>query len=204
MNYSVEENIDFYNELNKEDDISPINTCCMLTHQPLSENYITLPCKHTFNYIPLYHEVSTKFINNHYDTKKLNNNEIKCPYCRTKYDKLLPYIEYVGIEKKHGVNWPEKESMKHMNCGWLYKSGKNKGEPCSKNGFIKGTKIYCYIHWMTVEDSLIDAWNNEMETLFKTNTIIGLKKILKNNNLLVSGTKKILVKRIIESKINYL
>lgn len=205
MNYVIEDNIDFYTELNKVDTItiSDNDNTCMLTQQPLSENYITLPCKHTFNYIPLYNEVSTKFINNQYDTIKLHNNEIKCPYCRTKYDKLLPYVEYDGIEKKHGVNWPEKESMKHMDCSWLYKSGKHKGELCSKNAYQKGKEVYCYIHWtmMNNKPNTIAAseivWNNEMENLFKSTTIIGLKQILKNNNLSVSGTKRILVERII-------
>jgi len=214
MNYKIEDNIDFYSELNKVDDSgnSGNSGICMLTHQPLSENYITLPCKHTFNYIPLYHEVSTKFIHNHYDSNKLHNNEIKCPYCRTKYDTLLPYVDYDGIEKKHGVNWPEKDSMKHMECSWLYKSGKNKGEPCRKNAYQKGTKVYCYLHWMMLNNksvtsstststSALPVWTNEMDTLFKANHIIGLKKILKNHNLPVSGTKKTLVMRIVNSNI---
>ena len=49
----------------------------------------------------------------------------------------------------------------------------------------------------------ISVWTNEMESLFKGNHIVGLKNILKNNNLPVSGTKKILVKRIINAKIIY-
>ena len=42
-----------------------------------------------------------------------------------------------------------------------------------------------------------DVWTNEMELLFKASHIIGLKKILKEKGLNVSGTKKVLVKRII-------
>lgn len=44
-------------------------------------------------------------------------------------------------------------------------------------------------------------WTNEMETLFKANTIIDLKKILKDKGLLLSGTKKTLVYRIINDRI---
>ena len=40
-----------------------------------------------------------------------------------------------------------------------------------------------------------------MESLYNANHIIGLKKILKNNNLSMTGTKKILVRRIINANI---
>ena len=81
MTYCTEGNIDFYSELTKPDtETTNEENMCMLTQQPLSENYITLPCNHKFNYIPLYHEVSTKFINNNYDSDRLYNNEIRCPY----------------------------------------------------------------------------------------------------------------------------
>lgn len=201
--------IDFNSEINKIEDEeltgSSENTC-MLTHQPLTENYITLPCNHKFNYIPLYNEVSTKFIINNYDSDKLNNNEIKCPYCRSKFNKLLPYINYEGVEKKNGVNWPEKNCMRHMDCKWVYKTGKNKGQLCSNNAYKKGTECYCYLHWnlyinknQKIEEDLI--WTNEMDKLFKSSTIIDLKKILKEKGLNLYGSKKILVKRIINNTI---
>jgi hypothetical protein len=221
MNYIIEDNIDFYKELNNEYDNEIImnnnnnnNEKCMLTHQHLTENYITLPCKHVFNYIPLYNEVCTKLLSNNYDSDKLRNNEIRCPYCRTKFDKLLPYINYDGVEKKNGINWPEKDSMKHMDCCWLYKSGKQKGQLCNKNGYQKGSEVYCYIHWIMINNSkkinkntnntetTDDEWTEEMETLYKANHIIGLKKILRDKGLLLGGTKKILVKRIIYANNN--
>ena len=209
MNYIIEDNIDFYKELKNNDDNDDKNDSkCLLTQQILTENYITLPCKHTFNYIPLYNEVCNKLVSNNYDSDKLHNNEIRCPYCRTKFDKLLPYINYDGVDKQYGVNWPEKESMKHMDCGWTYKSGKQKGELCKKNAYQKGIDIYCYIHWIMLKNknkSIITdntaIWTNEMETLFKANTIIDLKKILKDKGLLLSGTKKTLVYRIINDRI---
>lgn len=219
MNYSIQDNIDFYLELNKNEDESKVNdTSCMLTHEPLIENYITLPCKHTFNYIPLYKEVCTKLTVNTYDSDKLHNNEIRCPYCRTKYDKLLPYINYEGVDKIHGVNWPEKDCMKHMECSWICKTGKNKGQRCVKNAYIKGDECYCYLHWITVnkkknltvaniEQKHSDIkpppdeipWTNEMETLCNSTHIIGLKKMLREKGLLLTGTKKILVKRLIHA-----
>jgi len=216
MTYCTEGNIDFYSELTKLD-IDTINedTMCMLTQQPLSENYITLPCNHKFNYMPLYNEVSTKFINNNYDSDKLNNNEIRCPYCRKKFDKVLPYINYEGVERKNGVNWPEKDCMKHMDCSWAFKTGKNKGQLCSNNAYIKGNECYCYLHWNVIKNQNqiqqqkaeddVSIWTNEMETLFKASHIVGLKKILKDKGLNLTGTKKILVRRIINhSKLNYI
>lgn len=219
MNYIIEDNIDFNEqlnialnmELNMELNMNIQNdedNKCMLTYQNLTENFITLPCKHRFNYIPLYNEVCTKLASNNYDSDKLHNNEIRCPYCRTKFDKLLPYIKYNGIEKKNGVNWPEKDSMKHMNCCWAYKSGKQKGQLCNKNAYQKGTEVYCYIHWImynnknnkNIKASVVEEWTDEMEQLFKTTNIIGLKKILKEKGLSMSGTKKILVTRIINNK----
>jgi len=215
MNYIIEGNIDFYSELYKNDECNEqhtnIDNICMLTHLPLIENYITLPCKHTFNYLPLYNEVSTKLTINNYDSDKLHNNQIKCPYCRAKFEQLLPYIPiYDGVEKKNGVNWPEKDCMQHMNCGWVYKSGKNKGQKCEKNAYQCGLEVYCYIHWNIVNKNKahevvnsLSTWTNEMETLFRSKHIVDLKKILEIYHLPVSGTKKILVKRIINAKISY-
>ena len=217
MNYIIEGDIDFYAELNKKND-ELSNNICMLSHQPLTENYITLPCNHKFNYVSIYHEVCTKLVTNNYDSDKLHNNEIKCPYCRAKFNKLLPYIGcYDGVEKKNGVNCPEKDCMKHMDCMWVYKSGKNKGQKCDKIAYKQGLEIFCHVHWTIVNKNnsndannannaktdTISVWTNEMESLFKGNHIVGLKNILKNNNLPVSGTKKILVKRIINAKIIY-
>jgi hypothetical protein len=179
----------------------------MLTLQPLTDNFITLPCKHTFNYIPLYNEVCVNKIYNELDSDKLKYYQIRCPYCRTKFDKLLPYIPYDGVEKNLDVNWPEKDCMKHMDCQWIYKCGKCKGDLCGKNAYKKGLEVYCNSHWNMVNRKKdvknnvenIDIWTDEMEKLCKSNHIVGLKKMLKDMNLPVSGTKKILVKRIIEA-----
>lgn len=220
MNYIIEDNIDFYAELhkltNEENNTDTNNTdtnnsdtnnnnICMLTHLPLTENFITLPCNHTFNYIPLYNEVCTKYIYNNFESERLNDRQIKCPYCRKIYNHLLPYIPYDGVEKEIGVNWPEKDCMRHMYCQWVYKCGKNKGESCDKNAYKKDLEVYCVSHWTIVNkkkntDHLVDVWTDEMDKLCKSTHIVGLKKMLKEMNLPVSGTKKVLVKRIIDAK----
>jgi len=53
MNYIIENNVNFYDELNKELLEESINdNICLLTHVPLEQNPITLECNHKFNYIP--------------------------------------------------------------------------------------------------------------------------------------------------------
>ena len=103
MNYIIENNIDFFSELNKElsEDSNKINTkinakigeennishtenliidnkdnICLLTHLPLEENYITLCCDHKFNYIPLYNEISNQKVYNSNQKDKKCLNEI--------------------------------------------------------------------------------------------------------------------------------
>ena len=123
MKYIIEGNMDFYEELYKSlDDIDEYkNDVCLITNQPLIENYVTLDCKHKFNYIPLYREVIVQKTiglspNGYYTSHSLKRNEIKCPYCRNVQDKLLPYIEYDGVKKTYGVNYPTKMSMTSQPC----------------------------------------------------------------------------------------
>ena len=55
MNYILNNNIDFYAELNKDsDDESSDENTCLLTDLPLDKNSIKLPCSHEFNFYPLY------------------------------------------------------------------------------------------------------------------------------------------------------
>ena len=92
MNYIIENNIDFYKELNTNNSIDDLSNICLLTHQPLEQNYIKLECNHTFNYIPIYKEICRQKYskNNYLETCYLSINEIKCPYCRNINSKLLP------------------------------------------------------------------------------------------------------------------
>ena len=45
-----------------------------------------------FNYSSIYNEIiKQKTIKNYKEVQKLHKDSIKCPYCRTIQDKLLPY-----------------------------------------------------------------------------------------------------------------
>ena len=63
MNYTIDANINFFDELlkNDEEEDKTIETeCCLIMEKPLTENYITLNCNHKFNYEAIYNEVSIK------------------------------------------------------------------------------------------------------------------------------------------------
>jgi hypothetical protein len=87
---------------------------CLLSKTPLTYGHITLPCAHTFNFLPLYNEILSQKTNpillkNIYHVI-LNKNHIRCPYCRAIHaDVLLPYI--VGDKRVTGVNGPSTSCM---------------------------------------------------------------------------------------------
>lgn len=125
--YLIEGNINFYSELmnddesddntdntnithnnndNNDNNTSSVNTNahtidrCLLTNEPLDETMVALPsCGHKFNYKPLYNEIcQQKKVINSYETARLWENQIKCPYCRTICNFLLPpSSEYFGL-----------------------------------------------------------------------------------------------------------
>jgi hypothetical protein len=110
--YAIAGGIDFYEELKTPltatvDDIEIKE--CLLSKMQLTYGHITLPCSHTFNFLPLYNEILSQKTNpailkNIYHIK-LNKNHIRCPYCREIHaDVLLPYI--VGDRRVIGVNGP--------------------------------------------------------------------------------------------------
>ena len=79
---------------------------CFITNEKLEENYIKLPCNHTFNYMALYNEIInqknnwTKIKNiSHLESHKLRAYQMKCPYCRTIYDGILPYVNIEGVKR---------------------------------------------------------------------------------------------------------
>ena len=104
MNYTIENNIDFYSLLNKE--ISSSNNIidtsnntqptsnyniCLLTNLPLKDNFIKLDCSHSFNYIALYNEVtSQKKFSCPMPIFKFLNNEVEGVY-------ISSYIEYLSL-----------------------------------------------------------------------------------------------------------
>ena len=149
--YIVEDNIDFFAELNKsssnnniiidnDKDNDKSLEKCLISNKPLDKNHIKLDCNHTFNFIPLYLEIKQqKTIKNFNEIVLLKKNQLKCPYCRNIQSKLLPYynnhnesLESGIVEKLPGVNIPKKDCMWLHKCSGVFKGGPNKGMRCNK------------------------------------------------------------------------
>ena len=72
-----------FNDLLKLETEEDNNEQCLISHDILIEDNITLECGHKFNYLPLLNEVKYQKLNNNpLEYKKLKINELKCPYCR--------------------------------------------------------------------------------------------------------------------------
>jgi len=146
--YIIEGNIDFFNELNslQEDTEENSNNVCLITNELLDENYIELECGHKFNYLPLLKDVlNHKQKYNNLESKKemLYKNEMRCPYCRYKQHKLLPYMENIFADKINGVNYydPNLSVCEYCNdndnkCCYTYTFSDTDNEPikCNKHG----------------------------------------------------------------------
>jgi len=202
MNYIIEGGIDFYAELNKNNEDESKNGHCLISGQILGRNHINLPCNHKFNYVPLYLEImSQKRKYNPYNMERLMKNQIKCPYCRNVSNKLIPFVPVEeGVERVKGVNSPDSQCMDHHNCSWVFKSGKNKNSPCKKKGFETECGELCESHWKSMVRKMKPAatWTSEMEKVFNNTTVAKLKLELRAKGSKVSGRKKELVLRLFE------
>ena len=88
-------------------------------------------------------------------SSRLNINEIRCPYCRNKEVRTLPYYEELGLEKINGVNFYDpniKQIHKNEKCCYLLENTSfNPFEPESnhnikylKCGAFNTSKIIIY------------------------------------------------------------
>jgi hypothetical protein len=194
MDYIIEDDFDFYASLkqNNNEVIAIPDKQCLISHEALTYNAITLPCNHSFNYIPLYTELCL-----HKKTK------LTCPYCRTMHDKLLPFIPLPNVLKISGINYPTKMCLAGNPCQWKMTTGVNKGKSCGKNGIEDATGTYCEKHKekMNIANAPpvaapVIIWTSAMDKLYKSKTIIQLKEMLSEKKLKTTGTKKILVERL--------
>lgn len=128
-----------YEELHKNNNTN--KKCCLISNIPLKTSHIVLQCKHAFNYKPLLKEIKNQKLKNSYlETQRLKKSQIKCPYCRSIQNGILPYRN--NDEKIKYVNWPENLAYKPFKCGYIFLSGKKKNETCSKPCANK----YCLQH----------------------------------------------------------
>ena len=214
MNYIIEDNLDFKTAL--ANDLVEEQSICLISQQPLTKSHIQLSCKHTFNYKPLYKEIYVqKTVRNVYDTVRLKVNELKCPYCRSVSEQLLPYLPSEEPERKTGVNGPAKYCMPYaLPCEWQITTNmnNNKEKACTKPACYIGTASYCKTHYQKVHTKKVHtkmiptakpeiAWTPAMTTFAKSKTLIEMKQLLRLHKLTVGGNKKELVERLFTNNV---
>jgi len=165
MKYTVEGSIDFFAELYKSlDDVEnehktdTDDNLCLISNQPLTDKFVELNCKHKFNYTPLYYDIlnhKTKFNRMEGNNSTLRVTEIRCPYCRTVHDGVLPYYPELGFQKVNGVNFVDttlvtkcysSHGFSHGKCEFIMING-NTTIPCLNAYVTKlDNKTYCYYH----------------------------------------------------------
>lgn len=107
----------------------PTSDCCLISLEPLLKTSIRLSCGHAFNYSHLYEEVKRQKYNRFaYETPRLGDNQIKCPYCQTVHDYLLPPCRNYSPQNK--INSPIKWSLDTNKCNHIFARGKNQGRVC--------------------------------------------------------------------------
>ena len=115
---------------------------CLITNEPLNVFHVSLQCGHKFNYEPLYQEVLRQKgrlgIYNYHE--KIGMHQIKCPYCRTLTNHLLPCIgQHPVIKRLNGVNAPAHMCMPGIACHH---------NNCEVNAFYEhDSNPYCLRHY---------------------------------------------------------
>ena len=171
--------------------------------------------KYRFNYLSLYNEVCNQKKGSYMETTHLTIYQIKCPYCRSITNKLLPYIEHNDVTYKKGVNYPTKYCMSLYKCEWNIRTGKNKNNLCGKSAYKTEHGTYCLNHnnkcinKVTNEikiKGLESRWTKEHEQLYKKYTVLQLRELIRHyknkspsKNVILGGNKKELIDRIIVS-----
>lgn len=107
--YDIEDNINFYellkSSMDEEENDDSQEKVCLISNQPLVEPYVTMKCGHSFNYSPLFKDICSVKANNHMERHRLKANQIRCPYCRSVENHVLPYIRQPKCGRKDTVNW---------------------------------------------------------------------------------------------------
>ena len=152
IKYEIEDDLDFFAALKSmqqppsqdpdADDDDHENTC-LITNDPLNAFHVTLVCGHKFNYEPLYQEVIRQKgrlgMHNYYE--RIGMHQIKCPYCRTLTNNLLPYIGlHPTMKRLTGVNSPASMCMPGVACS-------HNDTTCGATAFYEhDSKPYCLRH----------------------------------------------------------
>ena len=168
---------------------------CLISDELLDTNYITLECKHKFNYLELYNEIVEQKTKKLLDNSKLKLNDIKCPYCRAITKNILPYFKYYNTKIIKGVNHPPDLSIKLNECQYIEKNS----ELCRKNACITKFGVLCnnHVKYNIKEEEILNNISLDVLNLYKKKTIQDLKKELRQHNIKLCGKKEDLINRLL-------
>ena len=172
-----------------------ISQKCLISDELLQNNYITLECKHKFNYLELYNEVVEQKTKKMLDNSKLKLNEIKCPYCRNITKTILPYFKYYNTKIIRGVNNPQELSIKLNECQYIEKNS----DLCRKSACTTKFGTFCNNHlkYNIKEEEILSNVSLDVLNFYKKKTIQDLKKELREHNIKLCGKKEELINRLI-------
>ena len=106
---------------------------CMISGQQLDNTKTTLPCAHSFNYIPLLNDLIS------YSVTHGRRNHIQCPYCRTLTYATIPYRPDIVSTRKVSVNLPVASCFSKHDCMVT---------ECTINATVPiGDSFACYKHF---------------------------------------------------------
>tara|TARA_B100001093_G_scaffold519061_1_gene606251 strand:- start:877 stop:1497 length:621 start_codon:yes stop_codon:yes gene_type:complete len=200
MNF--EDNNIFYNIINNTDTIN--DKVCLISNEPLDDNSICLDCNHVFNYFYLYNEVIKQKTKKIGTDRYLQNNEIKCPYCRSITKNYLPYFKYYNVKNYSLYTKNDICNNLQANCYTCQHISKKNGK-CNNLACKTTIGCFCNKHLQYTQDdeeTINNIDNNEKKYYTKMKND-KLKEILKLNKCFVSGNKKDLVLRILCNKNKY-
>lgn len=108
---------------------------CLISGQKLDGSRVTLPCNHSFNYVPLLEDI-VSFMKDH------GKSALKCPYCRRFVRGTIPYRPDVMKSNRPGVNTPVWSCFAKHDCAV---------ENCAINATIPvGGQYACHTHYKRV------------------------------------------------------
>ena len=206
QNYKFENNINFFDELNKTDDEDYSNKdICLLSHLPLSDNFVTLPCNHKFNYIELYNELfNLKHAGFKYKyCQNLSSETIKCPYCRKTFKLSLPFIPLYNLPHNKLI-FSNKNKLSLYNCTYKNKFGKNKDKLCNDcSAFKSNLGIYCNKHYnqlyrkYKINEEKKTLLLNPRFKLLNKKTKSELQTICREKGITIKGNKFDIIKKLL-------
>ena len=189
-------NKEIFMKLLLEDGNEDLNEKCLISNELVYTNYITLVCNHKFNFLELYNEVVEQKTKKLLDNSKLRLNEVKCPYCRTITNKILPYFKYYENKIIKGVNHPQDLSIQLYECVYITKTSKK----CGKNACSTKYGVFCNNHckYTKSEEELLANTHKDIINSYKSKTILELKSLLRTlKGLKLTGNKEDLVNRLV-------